>query len=79
MSLASFDYAAYDYEVFAQALLTRLDLHGDARLHPYAIEINPKGHLDSFIVLWLIAHAPPEGFAAADQQERRRRVAAPEE
>jgi hypothetical protein len=71
MSPASFDYAAFDYEVFAKALLTRLDLQGDARLHPYAIEINPKGHLDSFIVLWLIAHAPPEAIAAAEQQARR--------
>ncbi len=71
MSSAAFDYEAYDYEVFAQALLTRLDLHGDARLYPYAIEINPKGHLDSFILLWLIAHAPPEAIAAAEQQARR--------
>jgi hypothetical protein len=79
MSPASFDYAAYDYEVFAQALLTTLDLHGDARLYPYAIEINPKGHLDSFIVLWLIAHAPPEAIAAAEQQARRRPEASSEE
>jgi hypothetical protein len=71
MGPAPFDYTAYDYEVFAQALLTALDLHGDARLYPYAIEINPKGHLDSFIVLWLIAHAPPEAIAAAEQQARR--------
>lgn len=72
MSAPSFDYAAYDYEVFAQALLTWLDLHGDVRVFPYAIEINSKGHLDSYIALWLIAHAPPEAIAAAEEQARRK-------
>jgi hypothetical protein len=49
-----------------------LDLNGDARVLPYAIEVNPRGNLDAFIVLWLIAHAPPEAIAAAEEKSRRK-------
>lgn len=67
-----FDYDAFDYDRFAQALLTWLDLHGDVRVHPYAIEINPHGHIDGPILLWLVAHAPAEAIAAAEEQSRRK-------
>ncbi|MCQ3938848.1 MAG: hypothetical protein DPW18_17650 [Chloroflexi bacterium] len=74
MPLIPFDYEAFDYEVFVETLLTRLDLHSDIRVLPYGIDINPKGHLDAFILLWLIAHAPPEAVAEAERQSRRREV-----
>jgi hypothetical protein len=71
MPAIPFDYHAFDYDVFAQALLSWLELQGEARVLPYAIEINPHGHLDGPIVVWLLAHAPPEAVAAAEQQARR--------
>lgn len=46
-------------------------VEGDVRVLPYAIEINPNGNLDAFIVLWLIAHAPPEAVKFAEEKSRR--------
>ncbi|GAB4580758.1 MAG: hypothetical protein Fur0022_35000 [Anaerolineales bacterium] len=66
-----FDYFAYDYERFAETLLTLLGLRGDTRMFPYAMEVNGKGNLDAYIILWLIAHAPPEVVAEADRLSRR--------
>jgi hypothetical protein len=72
MPAVPFDYNAYDYELFAKSLLELLDLNGDARVLPYAIEVNPRGNLDAFIILWLITHAPPEAIAAAEEKSRRK-------
>lgn len=67
-----FHYDAFDYDLLAQSLLEWLELTGDVRVLPYAIEVNSKGHLDAAILLWLIAHAPPEAIAAAEEKSRRK-------
>jgi hypothetical protein len=66
-----FDYNAYNYEVFAQSLLEWLELNGDVHILPYAMQVNPKGNLDTYIVLWLVAHAPPEAVKFAEERSKR--------
>jgi hypothetical protein len=77
MPTVPFDYHALDYETFAQALLNRMDLRGEVRVLPYAMEVNPKGNLDAYIVLWMIAHAHPEDVQAAEDEARRKSVDKP--
>lgn len=60
----------FNYEAFAHALLDILDLRGDVQVFPYRIAINPHGHLDGAIVIWLLAHATPDQVAAAEQRAR---------
>jgi hypothetical protein len=56
-----------NYEAFAHALLRILDLHGEAKVYPYGIDINPRGHLDGALFIWLVAHATSEQIADALQ------------
>ncbi len=57
-----------NYPAFANALLRLLDLDRDAKVYPASIDINPHGHLDGGLLIWLVAHATPEQIALAAQQ-----------
>jgi hypothetical protein len=57
-----------NYTAFAEALLHLLDLHRDAKVYTASIDINPHGHLDGGLLIWLVAHATPEQIALAAQQ-----------
>lgn len=67
-----FDYNAFDYEAFTQSLLEWLELNSDVRVLSYAMQVNSKGNLDAHIVLWLVAHAPPEAVKFTEERSRRK-------
>jgi len=57
-----------NYTTFAKALLQLLDLQRDVKVYTASIDINPHGHLDGGLLIWLVAHATPEQIALAAHQ-----------